>query len=50
MIEKLEEKGISLIIPKPNQVIGIDEVADKNFIDENKLAIEFWKKRPKKNR
>jgi len=44
VIEKLEEKGISLIIPKPNQVIGIDEVADKNFIEENKLAIEFWKK------
>jgi len=44
VIEKLEEKGISLIIPKPNQVIGIDGVADKNFIEENNLAIKFWKK------
>lgn len=41
--EKLAEKGINLIIPKPNQVIEIDEVGDKNFIEENKLAIDFWK-------
>jgi hypothetical protein len=42
--EKLAENGISLIIPKPNQVIEIDEVTNKNFIEENNLAIDFWKK------
>ena len=39
VVEKLAEKGINLIIPKPNQVIGIDEVANKNFIEENKADI-----------
>lgn len=43
-VDKLAEKGINLIIPKPNQVIEIDEVANKNFIEENKSAIDFWKK------
>ena len=43
--EKLAENGISLIIPKPNQVIEIDEVTNKNFIEENNLAIDFWKKK-----
>jgi UDP-MurNAc hydroxylase len=42
--EKLAKNGISLIIPKPNQVINIDEVANKTFIEENNLAIDFWKK------
>ena len=43
--KKLAENGISLIIPKPNQVIEIDEVTNKNFIEENNLAIDFWKKK-----
>jgi len=44
VVEKLAKNGINLIIPKPNQIIKIDEVANKNFIEENKLAIDFWKK------
>jgi UDP-MurNAc hydroxylase len=42
--EKLAKKGISLIVPKPNQVIKIDEVTNRTFIEENDLAIDFWKK------
>jgi len=44
VVEKLVENGINLIIPKPNQVIEIDEVAKKDFFEENKLGIDFWKK------
>lgn len=41
--EKLAENGIGLIIPKPNQVIQIAEVAKNNFFEENNFAIDFWK-------
>jgi len=45
VVEKLAKNGISLIIPLPNQVIEIDQVANKNFLEENNLAIDFWKKK-----
>jgi hypothetical protein len=48
VVEKLAKNGINLIIPKPNQVIEIDKVAKNNFIEENKLAIDFWKKQTQK--
>lgn len=44
VVEKLIEQGIDVIIPKPNQIIDMSEVASKSFDDENHLAIEFWKK------
>ena len=45
VVEKLAKNGISLIIPKPNQVLELDEVTNKNFIQENNLAIDFWRKK-----
>jgi hypothetical protein len=41
--EKLAQKGIKIIIPKPNQIIDLGEVAFSRFTEENNLAINFWK-------
>jgi hypothetical protein len=50
VVEKLAKNGISLIIPKPNQVLELDEVANKSFIEENNLAIDFWRKKTQEER
>lgn len=44
VIKKLTQYGINLIIPKPNQVLEINDISNKNFIFENELAIDFWRK------
>ena len=43
--EKLSKLGISFIVPIPNQIILFNDIVSKDFKDENRLAIEFWRKK-----
>lgn len=47
VVEKLQSRGIPLIVPEPNQVIEFNKLGEKKFLKENVRAIKYWENKDK---